>query len=95
MYNPIAELLTDEINRKLYGKENYLEKTYIKLDTTGIKAVDITDIAGSLDILLRVGAYTVNDCLKTLGLEEIHEDIGSQRWMTKNYAPIEEILERW
>ena len=90
--NPLAELLTDEINRKLYGKEAYLERTYVKLDTSRIRAVDITDVAGALDILIRIGAYSVDDCLKLLGLEPLNTEWSRARWMTKNYEPIEEAL---
>ena len=32
--NPWAKLIDTEINRKLYGKKAYLERTYCKLDTT-------------------------------------------------------------
>lgn len=90
--NPISELITDEINRKWYGKKLYLQRTYCNLDTTRIKAVDIKDIANALDVLLRTGSYTINDCLRVLGMEPITEEIGDTRFMTKNYASIEEIL---
>ena len=91
--NPIAELLTDEINRKLYGKKLYLENTYMKLDTTRIKAIDIKDIANALDILIRVGAYSVDDCLKILGMEALENEWSQAHWMTKNYSPIKTALE--
>lgn len=90
--NPIAELLTDEINRKLYGKEKFLERTYIKLDTSRIKAVDIKDVANALDVLVRIGAYNVDDCLKTLGMEPLNTEWSVARWMTKNYERIEQRL---
>ncbi|MRC81642.1 phage portal protein, partial [Bacillus thuringiensis] len=32
--NPIAELIQDEFNRKMYSKEEYIERTYLKIDTT-------------------------------------------------------------
>lgn len=88
--NPIAEIIEDETNRKYYGKELFISDTYLKLDTTNIKNIDITDVAGSLDILMRIGAFTVNDCLKILGKEKIVGEIGEQRFMTKNYQTIEE-----
>lgn len=87
--NPLSELITDEINRKLYRKERYLERTYVKLDTTRVKSVNIKDIAGSLDILLRTGSYTINDCLKALGKEEISDEAGNIRFITKNYEALE------
>lgn len=91
--NPIAEMLTDEINRKLYTKKEYLDRTYCKLDTTRIRAVDIKDIASSLDILTRIGANTINDNLRALGREPITDEIGNKRIMTKNYADVEKVME--
>jgi len=88
--NPLAELLMDEINRKLYGKKMFLERTYLRIDTTRIKSVDIKDIAGALEILLRIGAYTVDDCLKALGLEPLETEWSQTRFMTKNYETIQD-----
>ncbi len=90
--NPLAELLTDEINRKMYGKKAFLERTYMKLDTSRIRAVDIKDIANALDILTRIGAYSVDDSLKALGMEPLETEWSKARWMTRNYEPIEKAL---
>lgn len=90
--NPIAELLTDEINRKLYGKKAFLERTYCKLDTSRIKVVELKDIANALDILTRIGAYCVDDSLRALGMEPLNTEWSKKRFMTKNYQPIEEML---
>ena len=87
--NPLAEILTDEINRKYYGKAKYLERTYAKLDTSRIKVLDIKDIASSMDILTRIGANCVDDNLKLLGLEPLNTEWSKARWMTKNYERIE------
>ena len=88
--NPLAELLMDEINRKLYGKKMFLERTYLRIDTTRIRSVDIKDIAGALETLLRIGAYTIDDCLKALGLEPLETDWSQTRFMTKNYETIQD-----
>jgi len=90
--NPLAELLTDEINRKMYGKKAFLDRTYMKLDTSHIRAVDIKDVANALDVLVRIGAYSVDDCLKHLGMEPLGTEWSQARWMTRNYVPIEEML---
>ncbi|TWH49601.1 phage portal protein [Sporomusa sp. KB1] len=87
--NPMGELITDEINRKYYGKAAYLEKTYTRLDVSRVKAVDIKEIANSLDILERIGAFCVDDSLKVLGMEPLNTEWSRARWMTKNYEPIE------
>ncbi|MDI9460794.1 MAG: phage portal protein, partial [Bacillota bacterium] len=87
--NPLAELLTDEINRKYYKKRAFLDRTYVKLNTSMIRAVDIKDIAGALETLLRIGGYTIDDILKTLGMEPLGTEWSTTRWMTKNYTPVE------
>jgi HK97 family phage portal protein len=87
--NPLAELLTDEINRKYYGKKAFLERTYTKLDVSRVKAVDIKEIANALDVLERVGAFCVDDSLKVLGMEPLNNEWSRARWMTKNYERIE------
>jgi len=86
--NPLAEALQDEINRKYYGKRDYLARTYLRINTSMIKAHDIKDIAGALETLLRIGAYCVDDCLIALGMEPLETDWSQARWMTKNYQPI-------
>ena len=88
--NPLAELISDEVNRKQYRKQNYLERTYMKLDTSHVRAVDIKDVANALDVLTRIGAYSVDDSLKALGMEPLGTEWSKIRWLTKNYEPIEE-----
>ena len=90
--NPIAELIGDEVNRKLYGMKAFLARTYIKLNTSMIKSVNIKDIAGALEILTRIGAYTVDDSLKALGMEPLETEWSTARWMTKNYENIKDRL---
>lgn len=91
--NPLADMIGDEINRKMYGKRDFKKRSYVKVDTTHIRAVDIKDVANALDVLFRIGAYTIDDCLKYLGLEPLGNEIGQQRFVTKNYEPIENILD--
>lgn len=87
--NPLAELLTDEINRKMYGKKAYLERTFMKLDTSRIRVVDIKDVANAFDVMLRIGAYSIDDCLEAMNKEPLNTEWSKARWMTKNYDPIE------
>lgn len=91
--NPIAKLITDEINRKMYGKDDYLQNTYAKMDTSNIKAVDIRDIANSLELLTRTGSNTIDDNLRALGREPVGGKIGSSRYITKNLELIDKVLE--
>ena len=90
--NPIAKLIQDEINRKMYGKEEYLKNSYVKVDTTNIKAVDLKDIANSIDLLNRNGALTIDDTLRILGKEPIGGDMGTMRFITKNLELLDKTL---
>lgn len=87
--NPVAELITDEINRKYYGKAAFLAGTYTKLDVSRVKAVDIKEIANALDVLERIGAFCIDDSLKILGMEPLGTEESQARWMTKNYESVE------
>lgn len=90
--NYYAKLVSDEINRKLYSKQDYLNNTYVKLDTTNLKVVDVRDIANSLELLTRTGSNTIDDNLRTLGREPIGGEIGSMRFITKNLELLKVIL---
>ncbi|MGE6550816.1 phage portal protein [Bacillus mycoides] len=83
--NPIAELIQDEFNRKMYKKEEYIQRTYLKIDTTKIKVVDITKLATALDKLFAIGGLSINDILIILGREPIEEEWANKRFVTKNY----------
>jgi HK97 family phage portal protein len=91
--NPLAELIEDEVNRKYYGKKAYLKNTYLKVDTTNIKAVDITNVANALDVLTRIGGYSIDDTLKKLNMEPLNTEWSKARWMTKNYEKVEDRYE--
>ncbi len=90
--NPLCEIVHDEINRKYYGKKKFLERTYVKINTTMIRAHDLKYIAGALETLLRIGGYCIDDILITLGMEPLDTEWSTARFMTKNYAPIEEMF---
>lgn len=90
--NLLAKLITDEINRKMYGKTEYLNGNYVKVDTSNIKAVDLRDIANSIDLLNRNGALTIDDILRTLSKEPIGGEVGAMRFVTKNLELIDNVL---
>lgn len=90
--NYYAKLVSDEINRKMYSKQDYLDNTYVKLDTTNLKVVDVRDIANSLELLTRTGSNTIDDNLRALGREPIGGDVGKMRFVTKNLDTVENVL---
>lgn len=86
--DPIADMLGEEINRKLYHKR-VLDGSYLKIDTTAIKHIDLLSVATSIDKLIASGAYTINEVRERLGSEVIDSDVGDIHWITKNYANID------
>lgn len=89
---PFAEMLEKEINRKMYDKKSYLERTYLHIETNLLKVSDLKDLSQSLDVLMRIGANTLDDTLEALGREGIGGELGGMRFLTLNYVPMEQAL---
>ncbi|WP_142332488.1 phage portal protein, partial [Bacillus cereus] len=82
--NPIVKLIQDEFNRKMFTKEEFLQRTYLKIDSTKIKVVDMTKLSTAMDKLFAIGGLSINDILITLGREPIEEEWANKRYVTKN-----------
>ena len=81
---PVAKLLEDEINRKLYGEFAYIQGSKIKVDISRVEHINLFDVAGSLDVLTRDG-FSHNFLLRAIGEETIDEDWANAHYITKNY----------
>lgn len=87
----LTEIFSDEINRKYFGKDSYLQRNYIKFNTLNIRPQSLKDKAYMVDILTRNGVNTLDDNLELLGREKVGGELGSTRFGTKNYDLIENI----
>ena len=87
--DPIIDLIQTEVNRKRYGKKRYLGGTYLKIDTTCIKHIDIFDVAESADKLIADGIYSVDELRVKLGEMPLNTWWSQKHWMTKNYSELE------
>ena len=83
---PLTELIAVELNKKYYGKDNYLKGNYVKIDASAIKVTDLKDLAEGLDKLFAIGALSINDIIERIGGERIEEEWADKRYVTKNYA---------
>lgn len=83
--NPIAEIFSDEINRKVYKRDAYIKRSYMQIDTSKIKLLDIIKLAPALDKMFAIGGYSINDILEEIGRNPIDEDWANERYITKNY----------
>ena len=89
---PLGAVIEDEINRNVYKKRDYLNKTYLKIDTTNIKHNDLKEMSQSIDLLTRNGVNTINDNLKLLGREDLGGEHGDIRFMSLNLAPLDSVV---
>lgn len=78
--DPLVDLLQAEINRKRYGKASYLAGTYLRIDTTCIKHIDIFSIADAADKLIADSLYSVDELRQKIG------DAPLNAWWSKGYG---------
>ena len=90
--DPLVELISDELNRKLYSKAKYLNGYFVRFNTSLIKHVDLFDVSAAIDKLVSSGCFCIDDIRVALGQEPIDEEWSRQYFMTKNYATIDELL---
>ncbi|APH17663.1 phage portal protein [Clostridium botulinum] len=86
--DPIVSMLKEEINRKRYGKAIFLSGTYLDIDTTCIKHLDIFAVAEKVDKLLASGIYSIDELRTKLRDTTINLDWSEKHWITKNYQDI-------
>ncbi|WOA56410.1 phage portal protein [Bacillus mycoides] len=86
---PIGEMIANEYNKKMFTRDQYLNKTYIKFDMKNFKLFDLTKFANAVDKLFAVGGLSINDVIERLGGELIDEDWADKRYVTKNYERAE------
>ncbi|MBJ3787651.1 phage portal protein [Bacillus sp. OA1] len=82
---PIGEMIVNEYNKKMFTRDEYLNKTYVKFSMDNFKLFDLNKFANSVDKLFAVGGMSINDVLERLGKEQIEEDWANERYVTKNY----------
>ena len=90
--NPLANVLEDEINRKLYKKEQVLKGEKVRVKTARIKSSDPIKLAAAAEALYRIGSANVNYILWLLKEEPIEEDWANDYALTKNYELINQKL---
>lgn len=92
--DPLAKLLSEEFTRKTGSMDDYINGTYIDVDTTAIMHIDIFEIADNIDKLISSGAYCIDELRNKLGENPLNTDFSKQHWITKNYEVIESALNR-
>jgi HK97 family phage portal protein len=90
---PIASMISEELSAKLYdGYNGFINKNYVRLDTSDIRHVDILEMANAVDKVLSSGILSINEIRETIGYNIIEEEYANKHWMTKNYSLAEDML---
>ena len=84
----LVDMIQTEINRKRYGKAAFLSGSFLRIDTTCIKHVDIFSIADKADKLISDGMYSIDELREKLGDMALNTWWSKKHWMTKNYSDI-------
>ena len=87
--SPIIEVIQQEITRKRYGKQAVQDGSYVKIDTSSIKYVDVWSLSSSIDKLLADGIYSIDEIREKVGDTPLNTDWSQKHWITKNYSSIE------
>ena len=82
---PIAELIQDSFNAKLYDVEEYLSGDYLRVDTTMIKVVSFKDLAEAGDKAIGSGQCTINEMRERGGNDRVDDPRADKIYITKNY----------
>ena len=86
--DPITSMMEKEITRKRYGKNSVKNGSYIRIDTTCIKHIDIFKIADSIDKLRADGIYNIDEIRRKVGDAELNTAWSKEYVITKNYEKI-------
>lgn len=89
---PIAEVITDEINRKIFGFEGMKKGYYAKVDTSRIPYASILDSADNASKLIANTICKGEEVRDILGLDYIDDEILKQFFVTKNNSKAEDVL---
>jgi HK97 family phage portal protein len=87
--DPLCDLIEEEATRKRYGKASYLSGSYIEIDTTCIKHIDIFSISEAFDKLIASGGYSIDELRVKCGDAPLNNTWSKKHWITKNYSEIE------
>lgn len=83
--DPLAKNIENELNAKLYTKENYLSNTYVRVNTSKAKAASLSDVANAIDILTRNGVHSIDENRELIGKEPLRTEESKKHYITKNY----------
>lgn len=90
--DPLADMISEEITRKMYPYKDWKKGNYVKCDTSCISHVDILDVADKVMNLIGSGAVCIDEVRGRIDMPLLNNDLGKHHFVTRNYATPEEVL---
>lgn len=92
--DPLCDQLSEEINRKRYGFQEWKKGTYLQIDTSAILHFDLFGNAANIEKLIGSAAFCINDVLQAAGMPKINEPWANQHFVTKNFETLDGAMRR-
>ena len=90
--DPLADMIGEEITRKMYPYAQWKKGNYVKVDTSCISHIDILDVADKVDKAVASGVVCIDEMRKRLDMPELGDELGQKHFVTKNYTATDEEL---
>lgn len=90
--DPLADMIGEEITRKQYSYKEWKAGTFVKLDTSSIKHVDILEVAQSLYNTIGSGTANIDDLRKRLGWQPLNTEFSQEYFLSKNFVPADAMV---
>lgn len=89
---PVAKLMEDELTRKIYGYDGYVNDCYCKIDTSKIPFTSIIKNADKAGTLIANTICNPDEVRDLFGLDYIDEEYMKQYYVTKNNSKAEDVM---
>lgn len=90
--DPVANIISTEFTRKMYPYDEWKNGNFIKVDTSQVNHVSILEVADKVDKAIGSGFASIDDMRLQVGWEPLETDYSEAHFMTRNYAPADEMV---
>lgn len=87
--DPLARLIEQEVNRKRYTREQFLNGDRLRMDTSAIMHFDIFANAANVEKIIGSGLKSVNEIRELIGDAPVPEDWADKHFMTLNIGTVD------
>lgn len=87
---PLMQVMADEVNAKYFSLKEYMNDGGVKVNAVHALFNSEFEMGNATEKMIGSGVWTVDDILELTGKERENTIVTTQRYLTKNIAPINE-----